>query len=855
MPSASSVPSSDDLISQCVGTPHHIGSSSSGTISLSLSLQEDVIFLACPLTSPASYAEHEDRPAVPDTGSTVPSYDPLNDNFPDQSPSSINNTFMAQRTTSHNSQSARPMTPRQSLHHSSLGSSSTASDLPPSVLRGSLLMKLNKPTKIKDISVCFYGKCKTEWLDSDLGYVIAADTGAAIQTAGPQFQDEVIISSHRWEYRPAGTDSTAKVKNSIVTNGAASTVTTDLYGADVAHITPLPNLQLLPMCTAVPGEISFKTADDVSDAGTTSSTPFFSPGYFTDPDKQPTPAPTPASENSDGCLYPAGDYIFHFNLAIDARTADTVVTPRGAIKYYVVAKVERPCTRFLQQLQLMGGSCVTGHKEVTLVRSPPSSCEMISNGPLAISKDWEESLHYEISCSKKYIPLGSAIPLSIKLTPIAKVRVHRVRVTVTESVTYISAQRSRLQHKEATRKVLLYQKCADACSAGERCNGHGKTKKKGKLAMMAGNLLHFIEDPEPSSGAGTGAKDQEFETQTIPDTTFLDVTLPFVTSENDWTSQAKHHFAALPADSKYFQFLRPDATFNPFIHVSHRLQISFRVSRLDLAAEAKAKAGQPHKWRYFEVLIDTPIYFLSRHCKSESVELPRYADLAWQAERTDGAGEMDVDMNDEEGEERQAADTSQAIPIHASRSNDSDHSSRRGFANTIGSPLVRVLSSPFTSTSPPLEGLNRGLGLDEDPLAGQLPSFEDALSDRLVGLSAAAGVRRPLHRQQEPQAQEQRGSATQMASVASMLTGSSGTVTQNGSPPQYETIDRGRSSEEAQNMGLLNWDLDGNGVSVLPTVKVPPRAKDDDGDEEMDMGYEESGMSGFTRFDLHGAQL
>ena len=60
------------------------------------------------------------------------------------------------------------VTPIQSLHNSSLGPNSSPTDVPPSIIQGSLLLKLSKPTKIKDISqLRFYGKYKTDLMNAN----------------------------------------------------------------------------------------------------------------------------------------------------------------------------------------------------------------------------------------------------------------------------------------------------------------------------------------------------------------------------------------------------------------------------------------------------------------------------------------------------------------------------------------------------------------------------------------------------------------------------------------------------------------------------------------------------------------
>lgn len=840
-----------DITPHCVGTPHTIASSSSGSISLSLSLQQDCVFLACPAYSPSSYQE-QDNGYPPGTADSDP-YDPLNENFPDQSPSSILNAF-GNATLGDGATHGQPrfssMTPQQCLRNSSLSANSASSDLPPSILRGSLVMKLSKPTKIKNVSLRFYGKCKTGWLEADNDH---RPEGSNLPS-GPQFQDEVIVSSHTWEYVP-----TKKGEgSSIVTMNKESVVATDLYGADVAYVA---NGSTCTGTKAIPGEISFKTpiggaTDGASGPGqdhlkpctsqlSHNNIPFFTPTYFSESIESTLDKHSFAA-HSGATVYPQGEYIFHFNLAIDARSSETVVCSNGAIKYYLVAKIERP-SRF--------SFAITGHKEVLLVRSPPNIGEVASNTPLSISRDWENKLHYEIQCPKKYIPLGSSIPLVIKLTPIEKVRVHRLRVIVVENVVYNCIKNNQLKHHEPARKVLLVQRCA-----GEPVNSNSdlEKKKKNKLAMMAGSLLHFTDEPL--------AQNSSIEPRKIPTTTCLDITLPFVTSDLNWDAQAKHHFTAPSADSRYFQFLRPDAIFNPFIHVKHRLHVSFRISRLDTSPDAERPNGEP-KWRYFEVLIDTPIHFLSKECQDESVDLPSYSGspIVREVLAENANGEQFRDNEHSEETLGGLHSSSNAIPIQTLNSSD------------IGmlSPLVQAISSPF-SMSPPLESFNF-MSLD-DPLSAQLPSFDDALNDVLCGTSAKVPTNSRLEGDLRRAQESDQSSVQSVLSEGNDLTPahSQGSSTDGSrsqprieriyapliDPPEYETIDRSstqhtppshasparyslrqtlshnsqgsdHSSYRSQSPRPTGWprQLDG----LYPTVRPKPRADRDSDEASLEM--------------------
>ncbi|CCH62754.1 hypothetical protein TBLA_0I00950 [Henningerozyma blattae CBS 6284] len=76
---------------------------------------------------------------------------------------------------------------------------------------------------------------------------------------------------------------------------------------------------------------------------------------------------------------------------------------------------------------------------IKVVRQPPSVSISTANRPIYIDRVWSDSLSYEISFDKKFIPLNGKVPVRIKLSPLNKtVSVKRVRVSVVEKITFVS---------------------------------------------------------------------------------------------------------------------------------------------------------------------------------------------------------------------------------------------------------------------------------------------------------------------------------------------------------------------------------------------------------------------------------
>lgn len=152
-------------------------------------------------------------------------------------------------------------------------------------------------------------------------------------------------------------------------------------------------------------------------------------------------------------LFTPGDYIYNFELPIMSTTPESISVDLGQVKYELEATVER-AGAFRANL--------VGTKEVTLIRAPAEgSLEQVE--PIAISRNWEDQLHYDIVISGKSFPLGAQVPIAFKLTPLAKVQCHRIKVFVTENIQYYTTNK-KVHRLEPTRKIQLFEKRADAPS-------------------------------------------------------------------------------------------------------------------------------------------------------------------------------------------------------------------------------------------------------------------------------------------------------------------------------------------------------------------------------------------------------
>ncbi|KAK9458689.1 uncharacterized protein V1516DRAFT_630195 [Lipomyces oligophaga] len=251
-------------------------------------------------------------------------------------------------------------------------------------------------------------------------------------------------------------------------------------------------------------------------------------------------------------IFSPGDYKYVFELPIDNSLPETVDSALGSVRYELEATIERPGA-FKSKLN--------GKKEVTIVRSPVEA-SLEAGDPIVVSRNWEDQLHYDIVIGGKAFPLGGRVPVAFKLTPLAKVRCHRIRILLTEHVEYF-ARNKKVHRIEPVRKFLLYEHSAD----GDNVD----------------NLLGDLDDGMETAGP------VEFEFN-----------------------------AKIPGCNQVIkgsQRVHPDTTY-PNIKIHHWIKIILRLSKADEA--------DPTRRRHFEVSIDSPFHLLSCRCTQSNVALPAY---------------------------------------------------------------------------------------------------------------------------------------------------------------------------------------------------------------------------------------
>ncbi|KAH8167411.1 hypothetical protein CIB48_g803 [Xylaria polymorpha] len=306
-------------------------------------------------------------------------------------------------------------------------------------------------------------------------------------------------------------------------------------------------------------------------------------------------------------VFRPGRYEYSFELPIDHHQLETTRLQFGSVKWELEATIER-AGAFKPNLH--------GTKEVRIVRVPDQlSLEMTE--PISISRQWEDQLHYDIMISGKSFPIGTQIPIAFKLTPLAKVQVHKLKVFVTESVEYWTNDR-RVTRKDPGRKILLFEK-----AAGKPL---GRQYESSEIRILSGGELSPDERQQAREAAqrrrGIEASRNHTTPQPLPDQSEnilgdLDLGLESYWGPTEMEMNVQIPTCEQMAKDKNIR-LHPDCSWKN-VNVHHWIKVVMRISRLD----PEDPAGK--KRRHFEISIDSPFTVLDCRATRANTALPEYS--------------------------------------------------------------------------------------------------------------------------------------------------------------------------------------------------------------------------------------
>lgn len=332
------------------------------------------------------------------------------------------------------------------------------------MLRGSLLLRVSKQAKLKSITLNFRGKSETEWPEG-------------IPPKRIDFKDTTHIMNHTWSFFNAQFPQ-AEHSYSADEIRLSSGTTSEAKEPSITTST-------LDMFRSSSPTKQFRDARENKKLSLQSNQ---SRSFG----KGDTVIGGPSVAQRGFKVFHPGDYIYNFELPLDSRLPESIAVDLGTVKYELEALVERSGA-FRANL--------VGTRELSLIRAPAEG-SLEQTEPIAISRNWEDQLHYDIVISGKSFPLGSSVPIAFKLTPLAKVQCHRIKVFVTENVQYFTNNK-KVHRLEPTRKIQLFEKRAD---------NHSTTSYPGStMRILAGGGVPY----DYRRAAATGDEDVPHDTTNL----------------------------------------------------------------------------------------------------------------------------------------------------------------------------------------------------------------------------------------------------------------------------------------------------------------------------------------------------
>lgn len=249
-----------------------------------------------------------------------------------------------------------------------------------------------------------------------------------------------------------------------------------------------------------------------------------------------------------------------------------------------------------------------------MIRTPAEN-SLMQTELIAISKDWTDQLHYEIIVSGKCFPMGSQVPIALKLTPLAKVQFHCIKVLLTESIEYFANHR-KAHRLKSHRGIQLVEKIAD---------GPLSSAFPGSSArVFAGAAVDF--DPRDRAVSG----DENIERNKSDDR------LGHLEAERYVGPTEMEFMVQLPSCNtmKEEERIHVDTTYKQ-IQIHHWIKVMFCTSRthcqllMTCILQITIVLSQPDpndscKRKRHEISINSPFYILSCHATRANVDLPAY---------------------------------------------------------------------------------------------------------------------------------------------------------------------------------------------------------------------------------------
>ncbi|KAF5664137.1 arrestin containing protein [Fusarium heterosporum] len=443
------------------------------------------------------------------------------------------------------------------------------------LLRGKLQLRVTKNVKIKAVQLKLLGRARTEWPEGIPPLKQDVFEEESLRTQVLTFFNAM---NDGWE-SDYGNQCTYRLKNASPNGSSTNLIRPNPSSSLTPHQNNLSAKEMKRLSLQSVQQRSFQKGD--------------------------SPIATATQAKGYRVFYP-GTYDYTFELPIDHHQLETTKLQYGSVKWELHATVDR-AGAFKPNLH--------GTKEVPIVRVPDQlSLEMTE--PISISRQWEDQLHYDIVISGKSFPIGSKIPIAFKLTPLAKVQVHKLKVYVTESIEYWTNDK-RVTRKDPGRKILLLEKSAGKPLDPSYSSSEIHTLRGGELdpeqRRQAREAAARRRTQEASRRQTTAEPLPEPSANLLGD---LDLGLETIWGATEIEANVQIPTCEMMAKNKELR-LNPDCSWKN-VNVFHWIKVVMRISRLDPEDPTGTKR------RHFEISIDSPFTVLNCRATHANTNLPAY---------------------------------------------------------------------------------------------------------------------------------------------------------------------------------------------------------------------------------------
>ena len=125
----------------------------------------------------------------------------------------------------------------------------------------------------------------------------------------------------------------------------------------------------------------------------------------------------------------AGTYTFPISFVIPSHVPPTMQCNYGSVCWRLKARVHRPGALTPK---------LSASHEVVVVASP-SEDDRDDTDNVTIERFWESQMQYMLTVSGRVFPIGGAVPITLSLLPLAKVKIFKVLVQLEGNVIYLSS--------------------------------------------------------------------------------------------------------------------------------------------------------------------------------------------------------------------------------------------------------------------------------------------------------------------------------------------------------------------------------------------------------------------------------